>query len=104
GLSENGVMAFGFDITSALKAGDNVIAVRVDNDWAYRERATHTPYQWSDKNFYANYGGINKSVSLHLTGSVYQTLPIYSSLGTTGVYIYGSDYDIAGKAATVNAE
>ncbi|MFT4090466.1 MAG: DUF4982 domain-containing protein [Asticcacaulis sp.] len=104
GLSENGVMAFGFDITSALKAGENIIAVRVDSDWNYRERATNSRYQWSDKNFYANYGGINKSVSLHLTGGVYQTLPIYSSLGTTGVYIYGSDYDIAGKSATIHAE
>lgn len=104
GYNENGVMAFGFDISKALKAGDNVIAVRVDNDWAARERTTQTRYQWSDKNFYANYGGINKSVALHLTGGVYQTLPLWSSLETTGVYIYGKDYDIAGKAATVHAE
>ena len=39
-LSEHGVMAFGADITAALKPGDNVIAVRVDNDWKYKERAT----------------------------------------------------------------
>jgi len=104
GFNENGIMAFGFDITSALKAGDNVIAVRVDNDWAYRERATGSRFQWSDKNFYANYGGINKSVLLHLTGGVYQTLPLWSSLNSTGVYIYGKDYDIAGKAATIHAE
>lgn len=104
GVSENGVMAFGFDIAPALKPGENLIAVRVDNDWAYRERATGSRYQWSDKNFYANYGGINKPVSLHLTGGVHQTLPLYSSLGTTGVYIYGSDYDIPQKAATIHAE
>ncbi|MDC7677498.1 sugar-binding domain-containing protein [Asticcacaulis machinosus] len=104
GYNENGVMAFGFDIAKALKAGNNVIAVRVDNDWAARERTTKTRYQWADKNFYANYGGINKSVGLHLTGGVYQTLPLWSSLETTGVYIYGKDYDIAGKAATVHAE
>lgn len=104
GYNENGVMAFGFDISKALKAGDNVIAVRVDNDWAARERTTKTRYQWSDKNFYANYGGINKPVALHLTGGVYQTLPLWSSLETTGVYIYGKDYDIAGKAATIHAE
>jgi beta-galactosidase len=104
GFNENGVMAFGFDISKALKAGDNVIAVRVDNDWAAKERATGTRYQWSDKNFYANYGGINKPVTLHLTGGVYQTLPLWSSLNTTGVYVYGSDYDIAGRAATITAE
>ncbi|MBP2160974.1 beta-galactosidase [Asticcacaulis solisilvae] len=104
GFNENGVMAFGFDISKALLPGDNVIAVRVDNDWAARERSTGTRYQWADKNFYANYGGINKPVTLHLTGGVYQTLPLWSSLNSTGVYVYGSDYDIAGKSATITAE
>lgn len=104
GLSENGVMAFGFDITQALKPGDNVVAVRVDNDWKYRERATNTPYQWSDMNFYANYGGVNKPVRLHITGGVYQTLPLYSNLGTTGAYIWADGFDIAGASATIHAE
>lgn len=104
GFNENGVMAFGFDIAKALKSGKNLIAVRVDNDWKYKERATGSGFQWSDKNFYANYGGINKSVSLHLTGAVYQTLPLWSSLNTTGVYVYGSDYDIVAKSATIHAE
>ena len=104
GLSENGVMAFGFDITKALKAGDNVVAVRVDNDWKYKERATGQAFQWSDMNFYANYGGINKPVRLHLTGDTYQTLPLYSNLKTTGTYIYADGFDIAGKSATVHAE
>jgi beta-galactosidase len=104
GLSENGVMAFGFDISRAMKPGDNVIAVRVDNDWKYKERATGSAFQWSDKNFYANYGGINKSVSLHLTGGMYQTLPLYSSLGTTGEYVWGDGYDISGKSAMIHAE
>lgn len=104
GLSENGVMACGFDMTPYIKDGENVLAVRVDNSWTYRERATGQRYQWNDKNFNANYGGIPKNVFLHVTGLAYQTLPLYSSLGTTGVYIYGSDYDIAGHAVTVNAE
>ncbi len=104
GLSENGVMAFGFDITKALKPGDNVVAVRVDNDWKYKERATGQAYQWSDMNFYANYGGINKPVRLHLTGDTYQTLPLYSNLKTTGTYVYADGFDIPGKAATIHAE
>lgn len=49
GISENGVMAFGFDLTPYVKSGDNVIAVRVDNNWNYRERATNQRYQWNDK-------------------------------------------------------
>lgn len=103
GFSENGVMAFGVDITSALKPGDNVIAVRVDNHWDYRERATGTKFQWQDRNFYANFGGINKPVKLHLTGPVFQTLPLFSSLGTSGTYIWADAYDVPGAAATVHA-
>ncbi len=105
GLHENGVMAFGFDVTDAVQFGDaeNVIAVRIDNSWDYRERATKTKYQWEDKNFNANYGGIQKNVYLHVTPKVYQTLPLYSNLQTTGVYIYADDFNITAKTATVHA-
>jgi beta-galactosidase len=104
GSSENGVMAFGFDITRALKPGDNVVAVRVDNHWDYKERGTNTKFQWEDKNFYANFGGINKPVRLHLTGPVYQTLPLYSSLGSKGPYIWADGFDLPGAAATIHAQ
>ena len=105
GRHENGVMAFGFDITEKLQpTGDNVLAVRVDNSWDYREKATNSTYEWNDKNFYANYGGINKNVFLHVTDKLYQTLPLYSTLGTTGVYVYAREFDISGRAATVTVE
>jgi hypothetical protein len=103
-LSEHGVMAFGADITAALKPGDNVIAVRVDNDWKYKERATGSGFQWNNDNFNVNYGGITKNVRLHLTGQVYQTLPLYSTLGTTGQYVWADGFDIAGRRATIHAE
>lgn len=106
GLHENGVMAFGIDLTDAVlpPPATNVIAVRTDNDWAYRERATKQRYQWSDKNFNANFGGIPKNVKLHITDKVYQTLPLYSNLGTTGTYIYGTDFNIADRTAVIHAE
>ena len=104
GYTENGVMASGFDLTPYIIKGENVIAVRVDNSWQYRERATNQRYQWNDKNFNANYGGIPKNVFLHITDKLYQTLPLYSNLKTMGTYIYGTNYDIAGKQVTVNAE
>ena len=104
GLHENGVMAVGFDLTPYMAAGDNVVAVRVDNDWQYREKSTRSKFQWNDRNFNANYGGIPKNVYLHVTGEIYQTLPLYSTLKTTGVYVYGTDYDIPGRKVTVNAE
>ena len=104
GYTENGVMASGFDLTPYIIKGTNVIAVRVDNSWNYRERSTGQRYQWNDKNFNANYGGIPKNVFLHITDKLYQTLPLYSNLKTTGTYIYGTNYDITGKQVTVNAE
>ncbi|MFT3867382.1 MAG: DUF4982 domain-containing protein [Nibricoccus sp.] len=104
GYSENGINAFGLDLTDAVVAGTNVVAVRTDNSWDYRERATNQKYQWSDKNFNANYGGIPKNVRLHITDRLHQTLPLYASLGTTGVYVYATDFDIAARAATITAE
>ncbi|MDD4970394.1 MAG: DUF4982 domain-containing protein [Paludibacter sp.] len=105
GLHENGVMAFGFDISDKVKFdASNVIAVRVDNSWKYHERSTKSPYEWNNSNFNANYGGIPKNVLMHITGKVYQTLPLYSMLKTTGTYIYATNFDIKGKNAVIHAE
>ncbi|WP_299235091.1 DUF4982 domain-containing protein [uncultured Bacteroides sp.] len=105
GLHENGAMAVGFDLTPYIRySGDNVLAVRVDNNWNYRERATNTKYQWSDRNFNANYGGIPKNVWLHVTDKLYQTLPLYSNLKTTGVYIYANDIRVKSRKAVIHAE
>ena len=104
GFSENGVMACGFDLTPYIKEGSNTIAVRCDNSWTYRSRQYNSRYQWNDRNFNANYGGIPKNVYLHITDKLYQTLPLYSNLGTTGTYIYATDFDIPGHKATIHAE
>jgi beta-galactosidase len=106
GFHENGVMAFGFDVTDLVRFGDNenVLAIRVDNGWDYKEKATNTKFQWEDKNFNANYGGINKNVYLHLVPKLYQTLPLYSSLRTTGTYVYADNFNIKGKSAMVHTE
>lgn len=105
GISEDGIMAFGFDISDMISYDNpNVIAVKTDNSWDYREKSTNSRYQWNDKNFNANYGGINKNVYLHVTGPVYQTLPLYSNLKTTGSYIYATDINIPEKRAVVNAQ
>ena len=44
GFSDNGVMAFGFDLTPYAKAGENVMAVRCDNSWNYRDRTRDSRY------------------------------------------------------------
>ena len=104
GFSENGVMACGFDLIPYIQEGENVIAVRCDNSWNYRSRKHNSRYQWNDKNFNANYGGIPKNVYLHITDRLYQTLPLYSNLGTTGTYIYATDFDIPNHKAVIHAE
>ena len=105
GLHENGAMAVGFDLTPYIKySGENVMAVRIDNSWFYKERATETKYQWNDRNFNANYGGIPKNVWLHVTDKLYQTLPLYSNLQTTGVYIYADDIRVKSRKAIIHAE
>jgi beta-galactosidase len=106
GRHENGITAFGFDVTDALRPApeENVLAARIDNSWDYKEKATGSAFQWNDRNFYANYGGINKNVFLHVTDKLHQTLPLYSNLGTTGVYVYARDFDIPGRSAAVTAE
>ncbi len=104
GHCDNGVMAFGFDITDGLKPGENTIEVISDNSWKAKETSTGSSYQWSDRNFNANYGGLHKNVWLHVSDDVYQTLPLYSNLGTTGTYVYGKDFDIPAREATVAVE
>lgn len=106
GRHEDGVMAFGFDLSKLIKLApeENVLAVRTDNGWDYQEKATGTRYHWNNANFYANYGGISKSVWLHITGPVYQTLPLYSGLGTTGVYIWANDFNLPGESARITVE
>lgn len=106
GRHENGITAFGFDVTDGLKPApeENVLAARIDNAWDYKEKATGSGFQWNDRNFYANYGGINKNVFLHVTDRLHQTLPLYSNLGTTGVYVYAQEFDIPGRSATLNVE
>ena len=105
GQHENGVMAFGFDLTAFVKPGkENVIAARIDNNWDYAEKATDVKYQWSNRNFNANYGGLPKNVWLHVTDKLYQTLPLYSNLQTTGVYIYAEDIQVRARKARIHTE
>lgn len=105
GLHENGVMALGLDLTPYIKKGDNLLAVRIDNNWDYHERNSHTKYQWSDRNFNANFGGMPKNTYLHVTDDdIYQTLPLFSNLGTTGTYVYATEIDIPHRTAVIHAE
>jgi beta-galactosidase len=113
GRHENGITGFGFDITSRVNFGsqENVLAVKINSDKYYKEVSSGTQFQWQSSDqwgdtmcFNVNYGGISKNVFLHLTDSVYQTLPLYSDLKTTGLYIYAENINIAGRSANITVQ
>ena len=106
GKYENGITAVGFDITKFVKFGgkDNVLSVKVDNSPGYKEEGTDTPFQWNSKDFNPNFGGLNRNASLIVTGKVYQTLPLYENLKTTGVYVYPESIDLKNASADIKVE
>jgi beta-galactosidase len=106
GKYENGITPVGLDLTPFVHFGDeeNVIAVKVDNSDDYKEEATGAPYEWMGRAFNPNYGGLNHDIRLYLTGKIYQTLPLYENLQTTGVYIYGSNFSTSNRTCDVNVE
>jgi beta-galactosidase len=120
GLYENGVTAYGIDITDALVFGgkENVLAVKVDNTTSYKERAfcianpanadgspcAGTVYEWNANDFNPDHGGINRRVWLHVMGKIHQTLPLYYGLESQGVYVHAGNFDIPKKTADVTVE
>ncbi|MDH7599587.1 MAG: DUF4982 domain-containing protein [Sedimentisphaerales bacterium] len=106
GTYENGVTPYGLDITDAGYFGQhqNVITIRITNAQDYREEATGVPFQWQSRDFNPNFGGLNRHARLHITGLLYQTLPLYESLRTTGVYIYADGFSISDRTATIHVE
>jgi len=100
------VTAYGVDITGAVHIGneENVLAVKVDNRTDYKERSSGTPFEWNANDFNPDHGGINRHVWLHVTGKIYQTLPLYYGLESTGVYVHAANFNIAGKGADVTVE
>jgi beta-galactosidase len=120
GLYENGITAYGIDITDALlpDGKENVLAVKVDNTGGYKERAfcaanpknadgsdcVGTTYQWNSNDFNPNHGGINRHVWLHVVGKIHQTLPLYYGLQSQGVYVHADNFNIAKKTADITVE
>jgi beta-galactosidase len=120
GLYENGITAYGIELTDALHLGaqENVLAVKVDNRTTYRERAfclanpknpdgtdcVDTGYEWNANDFNPDHGGINRNVWLHVTGNIYQTLPLYYGLETEGVYVHTANFDFTKKTADVTVD
>ncbi|HEX3569397.1 MAG TPA: DUF4982 domain-containing protein [Acidobacteriaceae bacterium] len=120
GLYENGVTAYGLDISDHVHFGqqENVLAVKLDNRTNYVERAfcqanpknadgtscTGTAFEWNSNDFNPDHGGINRHVWLHVMGKIHQTLPLYYGLQSQGVYVHAGNFNIAGKTADITVE
>src|SRR5450759_4919654 len=106
GKYENGVTAVGFDITKFVRFGgqDNILAVQIDNSPSYKEEATGTAFEWNSKDFNPNFGGLNRNATLIVTSKIYQSLPLYENLKTTGIYVYPESIDLKKKTADLKVE
>ncbi|MBQ3462514.1 MAG: hypothetical protein IJH36_05275, partial [Clostridia bacterium] len=61
-------------------------------------------FVWNTKDFNEPVIGLVYDAYLHVKGNVYQTLPLYNNLKTTGNYIYASDFDIKQNKATISVD
>jgi beta-galactosidase len=120
GLYENGVTAYGVDISNDIHFGqqENVLAVKVDNRTTYVERAfcqanpknadgtpcSGTTFEWNANDFNPDHGGINRHVWLHVMGKIHQTLPLYYGLQSQGVYVHAGNFNIAAKTTDITVE
>jgi beta-galactosidase len=104
GIHENHVGGAGFDITGAVTVGaDNVLAVSVDSRCPNNTLTGVSP-GWCNQGFNPLYGGLPEDARLIVTDQLHQTLPLYSNLGTSGVYVYATNIDTAAKSATLTIE
>lgn len=131
GYYEAGITAMGFDLTSFITPGEEtVIAILNDcttargttgrvieetvpgQEWgsSYMTNKYETyvgdgvMYSWNTKDFNEPQAGLVYDAYLHVKGGVYQTLPLYNNLKTTGNYIYASDFNIRENKAKINVK
>lgn len=104
GTHDNGVTPFGFDLTSHLHFGseDNILQVEVD--CGDIDRTSGATMSWFFPGFNPLYGGICRNVRLYVLDKVHATLPLYSSLGTCGTYIYAEDISTEAMSASIGVE
>ena len=106
GRFENGVSPCGIDISNYVTFGstENVLAVNVDNTLGYKEIATGIAFVWNTPPFFPDFGGIVSNVNLHVMDKIYQTLPLYANLGTSGTYVYPSNINFGAKTADITVQ
>lgn len=98
---EEAVIAVANDSTSGRGTDANYVETKPGSEWGSNDG---TGYQWASHEFMTTQAGLVYNVNLYVKNKVYQTLPIYDNLKTTGTYIWADNFDIANKKATINVK
>jgi len=125
GVSKNGFVPFGFDLTPHMLWGStNVLAVMCDNRFSKDPpaetgasltqlsdrvnaaipedvneiQASQIP--WNNPHWHPAHGGIYRNVRLYVTDPLHISLPLYSFLATAGPYAYAAE--ISEKSARIS--
>ncbi len=131
GYYEAGITAMGFDLTNYVEPGEEAVIAILNDGTTARGTSGRIPYEtvpgeewgssytpdnykttvgggsqfvWNTKDFNEPQIGLVYDAYLHIKGSVYQTLPLYNNLKTTGNYIYADNFDIRANEATIHVE
>lgn len=131
GYYEAGITAMGFDITNFVTPGEAAVIAICEDGTTGRGTAGRIPYetvpgekwgssytpdnykstvgsgaqfQWNTKDFNEPQLGLVYDAYLHIMSNVYQTLPLYNNLKTTGVYVYADNFDIRANEATIHVK
>lgn len=131
GYYEAGITAMGFDLSQYVAPGEEAVIAILNDGITARGTSGRIPYEtvpgekwgssytpdnykttvgggaqfvWNTKDFNEPQIGLVYDAYLHIKGNVYQTLPLYNNLKTTGNYIYADNFDIKAKTATINVE
>ena len=112
GKNSSGFVPFAFDLTPFLEIGrPNVLAVMCDNSFAVSKKLKkknepsvldEARLPWNNPQWHPAHGGIYRNVWLHVLDPIHLTLPIFSDLGTTGTYVYGTD--VTADSANIGIE
>ena len=106
GISKNGFIPFGFDLTPHLRAGArNVLAVMCDNRFppeTSMKAIIASELPWNSPHWHPAHGGLYRNVKLHVTDPLHISLPLFSFLETVGPYVYATA--ISDTAAEVTLE
>ena len=131
GYYEAGIAAMGFDLSKYVKPGEQAVIAICNDGTTARGTTGRIPYEtvpgqpwgssytpdnykttvgggaqyvWNTKDFNEPQIGLVYDAYLHIKGSVYQTLPLYNNLKTTGNYIYADNFDIREKKAVIHVD